>query len=105
MEIPLRPLHERQQRPMCGIAGVLYADSCRSVSPSLLTDMGNAIAHRGPDGEGTFRSGPVGLVHRRPRQAELDDRAQAADEARVRRAAAGGKLGGAAGYRLHSVRH
>ena len=50
---------------MCGIAGVLYADSCRSVSPSLLTDMGHAIAHRGPDGEGTFRSGPVGLVHRR----------------------------------------
>ena len=50
---------------MCGIAGVLYADPCRSVSPSLLTDMGHAIAHRGPDGEGTFRSGSVGLVHRR----------------------------------------
>ena len=50
---------------MCGIAGVLYAESGRSVSASLLTDMGNAIAHRGPDGEGTFRSGPVGLVHRR----------------------------------------
>lgn len=50
---------------MCGIAGVLYADSGRSVSLSLLADMGHAIAHRGPDGEGTFRSGPVGLVHRR----------------------------------------
>ena len=50
---------------MCGIAGVLYADPGRSVSSSLLTDMGLAIAHRGPDGEGTFRSGPVGLVHRR----------------------------------------
>ncbi|MDA1231803.1 MAG: asparagine synthase (glutamine-hydrolyzing) [Planctomycetota bacterium] len=50
---------------MCGIAGVLYAESGRSVSSSLLTDMGNAIAHRGPDGEGTFRAGPVGLVHRR----------------------------------------
>ncbi len=50
---------------MCGIAGVLYADFGRSVSSSLLTDMGNAIAHRGPDGEGTFRSGPIGLVHRR----------------------------------------
>ncbi len=50
---------------MCGIAGVLYAESGRSVSAQLLTDMGNAIAHRGPDGEGTFRSGPVGLVHRR----------------------------------------
>ena len=50
---------------MCGIAGVLYAESGRSVSAQVLTDMGNAIAHRGPDGEGTFRSGPVGLVHRR----------------------------------------
>jgi asparagine synthase (glutamine-hydrolysing) len=50
---------------MCGIAGVLYVDPGRSVSPSLLTDMGQAIAHRGPDGEGTFRSGHVGLVHRR----------------------------------------
>ena len=50
---------------MCGIAGILYADSNRSVSAELLTEMGNAIAHRGPDGEGTFRAGSVGLVHRR----------------------------------------
>lgn len=50
---------------MCGIAGVLYADSNRSVSAELLTEMGNAIAHRGPDGEGTFRATSVGLVHRR----------------------------------------
>ena len=50
---------------MCGIAGVLYADSGRVVSEMLLKDMGNAIAHRGPDGEGTFRAGPIGLVHRR----------------------------------------
>ncbi len=50
---------------MCGIAGVFYRDPHRPVSASLLTGMGDAIAHRGPDGEGTFRSGPVGLVHRR----------------------------------------
>lgn len=50
---------------MCGIAGVLYADPGRTVSAELLTEMGNAIAHRGPDGEGTFRSAAVGLVHRR----------------------------------------
>lgn len=50
---------------MCGIAGVFYSDSSRSVSGQLLTDMGNAIAHRGPDGEGTFRAGSIGLVHRR----------------------------------------
>ncbi len=57
---------------MCGIAGVLYADSGRSVSESLLTGMGNAIAHRGPDGEGTFRAGSVGLVHRRLAIIDLD---------------------------------
>lgn len=50
---------------MCGIAGVLYADSRRTAGPALLAEMGNAIAHRGPDGAGTFRAGPVGLVHRR----------------------------------------
>ena len=50
---------------MCGIAGVFYRDPGRSVSAELLTAMGDAIAHRGPDGEGTFRAGPIGLVHRR----------------------------------------
>ncbi len=50
---------------MCGIAGILYANSNHSVSAELLTEMGDAIAHRGPDGEGTFRAGQVGLIHRR----------------------------------------
>ncbi|MFN9718497.1 MAG: asparagine synthase (glutamine-hydrolyzing) [Planctomycetota bacterium] len=50
---------------MCGIAGVFYRDPDCPVSPGLLRSMGDAIAHRGPDGEGIFQSGPVGLVHRR----------------------------------------
>ncbi len=50
---------------MCGIAGVLYSDSRRSVTEDLLTRMGDAIAHRGPDGAGTYRGQSVGLVHRR----------------------------------------
>ena len=50
---------------MCGIAGILYSDICRSVDRSVLRQMGNAIAHRGPDGEGMFRSRNVGFVHRR----------------------------------------
>lgn len=50
---------------MCGIAGVLYADHDHSASLSILTRMGDAIAHRGPDGGGTFLGQPVGLVHRR----------------------------------------
>ncbi|MEZ6060834.1 MAG: asparagine synthase (glutamine-hydrolyzing) [Planctomycetaceae bacterium] len=50
---------------MCGIAGVLYADIRHSADRSALQAMGDAIAHRGPDGEGYFRAGNVGLVHRR----------------------------------------
>ncbi len=51
--------------PMCGIAGVLYADSHRCADRNVLQQMGDAIAHRGPDGEGFFRSNNVGLIHRR----------------------------------------
>ena len=50
---------------MCGIAGVLYRDPARFVEKSTVERMGQAIAHRGPDGEGTFRDGPLGFVHRR----------------------------------------
>lgn len=50
---------------MCGIAGVVYADPFRSAEPQTLQRMGDAIAHRGPDGEGFYRGQNVGLVHRR----------------------------------------
>jgi asparagine synthase (glutamine-hydrolysing) len=49
---------------VCGIAGYLQFDG-EPVSPVLLRSMGDAIAHRGPDGEGVFSDGPCGLVHRR----------------------------------------
>ena len=49
---------------MCGIAGYLQFNG-DSVSPVVLRRMGEAIAHRGPDGEGLFADGPCGLVHRR----------------------------------------
>jgi asparagine synthase (glutamine-hydrolysing) len=49
---------------MCGIAGVLHLDG-ESASPVILRRMANAIAHRGPDGEGQFVDGPCGLAHRR----------------------------------------
>jgi asparagine synthase (glutamine-hydrolysing) len=35
------------------------------VPSEVLSAMGQALAHRGPDGEGTFAAGPVGLIHRR----------------------------------------
>jgi asparagine synthase (glutamine-hydrolysing) len=50
---------------MCGIAGILYADSQRPVEPQLLSRMARCIAHRGPDGEGTWWDRNVGLGHRR----------------------------------------
>ena len=50
---------------MCGIAGMVYRDHRRPVDAELLRSMGAAIAHRGPDAEGTWSAPGVGLVHRR----------------------------------------
>jgi asparagine synthase (glutamine-hydrolysing) len=49
---------------MCGIAGVLRQDG-GPVDERLLRRMTDALAHRGPDGEGFRLDGPVGLGHRR----------------------------------------
>lgn len=49
---------------MCGIAGI-YNLNRESVPTGLLKSMTDAIAHRGPDGEGFYTDGPVGLGHRR----------------------------------------
>jgi asparagine synthase (glutamine-hydrolysing) len=49
---------------MCGIAGILNIEG-ESVEPAVLQKMTDAIAHRGPDGEGLWIDGNVGLGHRR----------------------------------------
>jgi asparagine synthase (glutamine-hydrolysing) len=49
---------------MCGVVGVVYLDAA-PVSPLILKRMTDAIAHRGPDGEGQWIDGNVGLGHRR----------------------------------------
>jgi asparagine synthase (glutamine-hydrolysing) len=49
---------------MCGITGYLQFDG-DAASPNLLRRMGEAIAHRGPDGEGIFIDGSFGFAHRR----------------------------------------
>ncbi len=49
---------------MCGICGVVYKDGT-SVERSLLKSANDLIAHRGPDDEGYFLEGPVGLAMRR----------------------------------------
>ncbi len=50
---------------MCGICGKLKFDRQSTVSPSLVRAMADTIAHRGPDDEGYYMSGPVGLGFRR----------------------------------------
>src|SRR5689334_1312367 len=51
---------------MCGIAGIFnYADPDRSIDRNLLVAMTRSIEHRGPDGEGIYIEGPIGLGHRR----------------------------------------
>lgn len=49
---------------MCGIAGLVNLAG-QPVSPVILKRMTDAVAHRGPDGEGHWIDGPVGLGHRR----------------------------------------
>lgn len=49
---------------MCGIVGTLSFVG-EPASPALLRRMTDAVAHRGPDGEGIFIDGPLGLGHRR----------------------------------------
>lgn len=49
---------------MCGIAGI-YNLNGEPVPTSLLKRMTTVIAHRGPDGDGHYTDGPVGLGHRR----------------------------------------
>ena len=49
---------------MCGITGLINLNG-DPVSPIILQRMTDAIAHRGPDGEGHWVEGNVGLGHRR----------------------------------------
>ena len=49
---------------MCGIAGMLSAPDS-GVDPTVLERMSLAMRHRGPDEEGYYRAGRVGLAHRR----------------------------------------
>lgn len=49
---------------MCGIAGILHLDEAPA-SAQYVKRMIDAIAHRGPDGEGVFTDGSFALGHRR----------------------------------------
>ncbi len=49
---------------MCGIVG-MFNRSGEPASSGILTAMTDKLAHRGPDGEGIYLDGAVGLGHRR----------------------------------------
>jgi asparagine synthase (glutamine-hydrolysing) len=50
---------------MCGIAGIVRFDPRDVVEEARLKRMRDVLRHRGPDGEGLWIDGPVGLAHRR----------------------------------------
>ncbi len=50
---------------MCGISGWFDTKTARSPDKAVLRAMNDAIAHRGPDGEGFFFAPGIGLGHRR----------------------------------------
>ena len=50
---------------MCGITGMLYRQPARAVSLEQLQRMTSVLSHRGPDDDGFYVDGAVGLGHRR----------------------------------------
>src|SRR5437868_3206221 len=50
---------------MCGIAGVIKFGRDQRVNPDTIRQMCSVMAHRGPDDDGFYVSGPVGLGMRR----------------------------------------
>ena len=58
---------------MCGIAG--YYSSENRFSRDDIVSMTSCLAHRGPDAEGYFQDGAVGLGHKRLRIIDLSDAA------------------------------
>ena len=50
---------------MCGICGIVHADSDRQLDNSELIAMRDMMTHRGPDDAGVYIDGQAGLGHRR----------------------------------------
>jgi asparagine synthase (glutamine-hydrolysing) len=50
---------------MCGICGIYHYNTGREVEAGLLRGMTASLRHRGPDDEGYYLKGPVGLGQRR----------------------------------------
>lgn len=50
---------------MCGIAGIYHLETPKPVDPARVAAMCDAMAHRGPDGQGVWTAPGVALGHRR----------------------------------------
>ncbi|MGQ0642805.1 MAG: asparagine synthase (glutamine-hydrolyzing) [Gemmatimonadaceae bacterium] len=57
---------------MCGIAGIVSRNREHAPDAERLRVMMDALAHRGPDGEGEWADGPVALGHKRLAIIDLD---------------------------------
>jgi len=57
---------------MCGIAGLLNLDQNAPVDEMVVRRMLSTLVHRGPDDEGTYVDGPVGLGTRRLKVIDLE---------------------------------
>ena len=70
---------------MCGIAGIYHLQTAKPVDAARVRAMADAIAHRGPDGEGVWTAPGVGLGHRRLSIIDLAGGAQpmASDDGQV----------------------
>jgi asparagine synthase (glutamine-hydrolysing) len=58
---------------MCGIAGRFNYRTGAPVEADTVGRMCEVLAHRGPDGQGVYADGPVGLGHRRLAIIDLSD--------------------------------
>ncbi len=61
---------------MCGLAGLYYPETPKPVDPARIRAMTDAMAVRGPDGEGVWTAPGVGLGHRRLSIIDLEGSAQ-----------------------------
>lgn len=50
---------------VCGIAGILMSGAISEPAQQSLQQMASTLTHRGPDSEGYFLKGPIGLAHTR----------------------------------------
>lgn len=59
---------------MCGIAGIYNFRTLAPANRQAVAGMNELLSHRGPDADGVFFCGPVGLGHRRLSILDLDER-------------------------------